>query len=242
MGHYNPGWEKRRGLMEDDCAIRAILFDSDNTLYNYKGAQSAACEAVIDYLGAGDPVNLNSYFLLNPAHCENHRIIQYYLNDIGIADGKKLKNACAIYTSKKLEKIILFEGVYETIVRLRERKLLLGIVTNSQSRDVCTYLEKNGIKDFFQCIVSPEESKTKKPAPGPFEMALSLLTVTSKNSLMVGDTIITDLIPAKKLGMKTILFCPEWNNDPLVRPESRDIDYSVNNFRGILDILDIISQ
>jgi len=227
--------------MTKGFAVQAILFDSDNTLYDYKGAQSAACEAVIAYAGVGDAANLNSYFLLNPFHSETNRIITYYLNDAGIFNDDTIQSACTVYNRKKLEKTVLFDGVYETVARLREQKIQLGIVTNSRSRDVGVYLEKNGINDFFQCIVSPDEANAKKPALVPFELALSLLAVKSRDSLMVGDNIMNDLVPAKKLGMKTILFDNQGDNTQPVRSECQDIDYCITSFREIHAILGTIS-
>lgn len=227
--------------MAEDCAIHAILFDSDNTLYDYKSAQLAACEALITYVGAGDAANLNSYFLLNPFNCENHLIIKYYFNDIGIFEDELLHNAYDVYNSKKMENTILFDGVYETIALLKEREILLGIVTNAQAGYVFSCLEKTNIKDFFQCIISPEVAHSKKPALGPFELALSLLAAKSRNSLMVGDNTINDLVPAKKLGMKTILFKNEKGDEQLIHTKYPDVDYYIVKFNCILDILDKIS-
>jgi HAD superfamily hydrolase (TIGR01662 family) len=224
--------------MADPSLVRAILFDADNTLYDYKGGQLSACEAVIAYTGVGNAKNLNSYFLLNPFHCENGLIITYYLHDIGIFDDEIVYDAGAIYEKIKCEKTICFDGVYETLQELRDRKIPLGIVSNARSRDLCSCLEKNGIREFFQVIVTPDEIDAKKPSLRPFERALSLLSAEPERSLMIGDTMANDLIPAKKLGMQTIFFNSEGGNGPSSPSGSQDVDYIISQFNCIPYILD----
>ena len=229
--------EEISGTMGEDRTVQAILFDSDNTLYDFKSAQSAACDAVIAYTGIGNAENLDSYFILNPFKGGNHLILTYYLNDIGISDDEILENAWTIYTGIKLEKTILFDGVYETLEQLRKRKILLGIVSNAPLCDLCPSLEKTNIRKFFQCIVTADEANAKKPSLSPFGRALSFLSTKPGNSLMVGDNIINDLVPAKKLGMKTILFnC--WTGNQIAPSERQDVDYAIKEFGEILTILD----
>jgi HAD superfamily hydrolase (TIGR01549 family) len=224
--------------MTEASSVRAILFDADNTLYDYKGAQLSACEAVIAYTGVGSAKNLNSYFLLNPFHCENCLIIAYYLHDIGIFDDETVRNAGTIYDRIKCEETICFDGVYETLKELRNREIPLGIVSNARSRDICPCLERNSIRKFFQVIVTPDEIDAKKPSLRPFERALSLLSAEPEHSLMIGDHRANDLIPAKKLGMRTILFNFEKGNGSGSPSGSQDVDYSIGHFRSILSILD----
>jgi HAD superfamily hydrolase (TIGR01662 family) len=224
--------------MADTSSVTAILFDADNTLYDYKGAQLSACEAVIAYAGAGNAKNLNSYFLLNPFHCESCLTITYYLHDIGIFDDETVHNAGTIYDRIKCEKTMCFDGVYETLKELRNREIPLGIVSNARSRDICSCLEKNGIREFFQVIVTPDEIDAKKPSLRPFERALSLLSAKPERSLMIGDNVANDLIPAKKLGMQTILLHFEKGNGSGSPSGLQDVDYSISHFNCILSILD----
>jgi len=43
--------------------IKSILFDMDNTLFDFIGAKHAACEAIVEYLGLKDGIVLFKYFL-----------------------------------------------------------------------------------------------------------------------------------------------------------------------------------
>jgi len=61
-----------------------------------------------------------------------------------------------------------------------------------------------GLEKYFE-IFTPRETKFLKPDPRAFLAVLEKLKVKAEETLMVGDELERDLIPAKKLGMETIL-------------------------------------
>ena len=54
-------------------------------------------------------------------------------------------------------------------------------------------------------VFTPRETKFKKPAPQAFLYPLNKLGLRPEEVIMVGDEIERDLVPAKNLGMETIL-------------------------------------
>jgi HAD superfamily hydrolase (TIGR01509 family) len=60
------------------------------------------------------------------------------------------------------------------------------------------------LEKYFQ-IFTPKETKFSKPDERAFLTVLNFFKVKPKETLMIGDEIERDLIPAKKLGMETIL-------------------------------------
>ena len=79
----------------------------------------------------------------------------------------------------------------------------LGIIAN-QEAGTEGRLEKWGIKNFFDVIVASTEAGCSKPDLRIFEIALSQAGCKPENAVMIGDRIDNDIIPAKKLGMKTV--------------------------------------
>jgi len=59
--------------------------------------------------------------------------------------------------------------------------------------------------DGFDKILTPTETKALKPNPKAFSFALKTFKVSPGQVLMVGDDLERDIIPAKKLGIKTVL-------------------------------------
>ena len=82
----------------------------------------------------------------------------------------------------------------------------LGLVTNfvdgPTARNV---IEKYGFDEIFDIIVVSGEEGYRKPKRMLFDKALSGLNSQPKHSVMIGDTLIADVIGPKELGMNAIL-------------------------------------
>lgn len=61
-----------------------------------------------------------------------------------------------------------------------------------------------GLEKYFE-IFTPRETKFLKPDPRAFLAVLEKLKIKPEETLMVGDELKRDLMPAKNLGMETIL-------------------------------------
>lgn len=73
-----------------------------------------------------------------------------------------------------------------------------------------TFYQRNkisalGISDYFSEIVTSGSVNIKKPEHAIFQIALSKLNSSSECSVFIGDNLKADVIPAKQLGMYTIL-------------------------------------
>ena len=56
--------------------IQAVLFDMDNTLFDFLEAKLIACRRIVAHLGAGDAESLLQYFLRETAGFEDLENIQ----------------------------------------------------------------------------------------------------------------------------------------------------------------------
>ena len=88
--------------------------------------------------------------------------------------------------------------------RLRERGLGLGIVAN-QPQAARERLARAGIGDLFEYQGLSGLTGFSKPDPRAFQEAAEALGMTPADCVMVGDRIDNDIVPAKTLGMATIL-------------------------------------
>lgn len=106
----------------------------------------------------------------------------------------------------------------------------------------------------FEKIFTIEDFGMTKPSPRPFKMVLDYTKLPAENHLMVGDRLEVDLIPAKKLGMKTCLVwhvkSASWRTTCLPRDtdkrrhftgwrKSKIADVSIPTVYDIVDILEI---
>ena len=90
----------------------------------------------------------------------------------------------------------LYDDVKE-IVNLPFKKAIL-------SANARFLIKSLGLEKFAK-IFTPKETKFLKPDPKAFLTVLETLRVKPERTLMVGNEIERDLIPAKRLGMKVIL-------------------------------------
>lgn len=118
-----------------------------------------------------------------------------------------------------LEKLEILPGVTESLFKLKETGYLIIVITNQSGiaqgiyqredmrlcheaiQEQCSY----SIDAFYYAPWHPSvtESLTRKPDSLLFEKAIAKYDIDMQYSWMVGDKD-RDLIPAKKLGLKTI--------------------------------------
>lgn len=61
-----------------------------------------------------------------------------------------------------------------------------------------------GLKDYFQTIVESAVVGVRKPDPRIFELGVEQLKMDAENIVVIGDSYDKDIIPASKIGCKTI--------------------------------------
>jgi 2-haloalkanoic acid dehalogenase type II len=76
------------------------------------------------------------------------------------------------------------------------------LVSNVDNADLASALRHNGLS--FDLIVTSEDCRAYKPRPEPFGKALSLLDLSGKEVLHVGDSLGSDVRGAKALGIPVL--------------------------------------
>lgn len=102
------------------------------------------------------------------------------------------------------ELISLFPGMEALIQELRRRGYKIGLVTSRLKATTMQGLDKYGIKDYFETVVTAEDTNKHKPDPEPIYIALRQLGSKPENSIMVGDTMF-DILCAKNAGVQSVL-------------------------------------
>lgn len=95
-------------------------------------------------------------------------------------------------------------GIADVLAALKLRGLNLGIVAN-QPLAVLKRLDREGIGHYFESRVITGTHGFRKPDVRLFLQACEDLDVSPGDCVMVGDRIDNDVLPAKVLGMRTVL-------------------------------------
>lgn len=98
---------------------------------------------------------------------------------------------------------VVYDDARETLETLKNRGYRLGIIAN-QPAGTAQRLQERGLSEFFDTVIASAEAGVAKPDSRIFEMALNAAECAPSNAVMVGDRLDNDILPAKKLGMKTV--------------------------------------
>ncbi len=128
-----------------------------------------------------------------------------------------------------------YEGVYETILALKERNYKLGIVTTKMSKAVERGLIKGRLDSLFDVVVTLDDVKKPKPDPEPIELALKLIGSSADETIMVGDNS-HDILAGKNAGTKTAGVA--WALKGREYLEQYGPDYMLDNMRDLLTIVE----
>ena len=79
-----------------------------------------------------------------------------------------------------------------------------GLVTSRLAYTTQQGLEKYDLKDYFDVVITAEDTKKHKPDPEPVNIALAKLDSRPEHSLMLGDTMF-DILCAKNAGVTSVL-------------------------------------
>ena len=100
--------------------------------------------------------------------------------------------------------ISVFPGMDDLIAEVKRRGYSLGLVTSRLYNTTMQGLEKYGLKEYFDVIVTANDTTKHKPDPEPVNITLEKLGAKPENSIMLGDTLF-DLMCAKNAGVRSVL-------------------------------------
>ena len=100
--------------------------------------------------------------------------------------------------------ISVFPGMDDLIAEVKRRGYRLGLVTSRLYNTTMQGLEKYGLKEYFDVIVTANDTTKHKPDPEPVNITLEKLGAKPENSIMLGDTLF-DLMCAKNAGVRSVL-------------------------------------
>lgn len=198
----------------------AVLFDTDNTLYEYEPANNKATKAVGEkiknLLGIREEEFKNKYKQAKLEVKEqlgktasSHSRLLYFQRLLEIL-GFKAQLLIALDLEQTfwrtfLDNAPLFNGVREIFDTLKKEKIPIAIVTDLTSHIQLRKLTYFGLEDVFDAVVTSEEVGADKPDIRVFKLALKKLNLISNNNIwMIGDNSYADIFGGKKINAITI--------------------------------------
>ncbi|MCR4334982.1 MAG: HAD-IA family hydrolase [archaeon] len=192
--------------------MKAVLFDLDNTLIDFMRMKKISCEAAISaMIDAGlemekDKAYEKLFSLYGVYGIEHQEIFQKFLEEVkGKVDYKILSRGIAAYRKMQAGYLEPYPHTRSTLIALREKGLKLGIVSDAPRLKAWMRLAEMDLTDFFDFVVTLDDTGELKPSALPFNAALEQLKCKPEEILFVGDNPGRDIKGAQESGMKTAL-------------------------------------
>lgn len=123
----------------------------------------------------------------------------------------------------------------EECLRKLSKKYKIGIIANqvfgSKER-----LEKIGLLKYINLVVASAEEGVAKPDLRIFEIALNRADCKAEEAVMVGDRLDNDIVPANKIGMKTVWIKQGFGGLAVPLTQEEQPNYIVENLSEIIGI------
>ena len=212
-----------------DKKIKAVLFDLGDTLLNFgevdiRAVFKEGAKSTYNFLKeAGQPVgSLKRYAL------RNFLAIRWrtFISDITGNDFDSLELLKKIGKTKNYnleeaqwqklaelwyEPLKKFghpeEDVKETLIKLKQMQLKLGIVSNTfvSALSLDKHMSQAGLSGFFDFVLYSYQVPWRKPDKKIFRYAADKIGEKCENIMFVGDRIDKDVVPALKINMAAAL-------------------------------------
>ena len=195
---------------------KAIIFDTDNTLYLYEVAHSAAINAVSEkaenILGINKKEFENAYEISKKdikaklgATASSHSRLLYFqrtIEHLGLRTRILLTlDLEQTYWRTFLANAQLFSHVKEFILLLKSNGIATANITDLTAQIQFRKMVYFGLDEYFDYVVTSEEAGHDKPDPKPFQIALDKLKIEPSKIWMVGDSPKEDMARAGLFGI-----------------------------------------
>lgn len=199
--------------------VKNLIIDLDNTLYGYDVPHGIALSTVLESFSkkfaiskektqqSFDKARKNTHLDL-PTRAASHNRLLYFqkmLEYNGINSMDYALEFYELYWGTFLENMTLFEGVIDYLENHRAKKkgkicILTDLTAHIQFRKI----EKLGLAEYVDFLVTSEEVGIEKPDPAMFAKALQKLDCDSSEALMIGDSWSKDIVGANSMGITSI--------------------------------------
>jgi HAD superfamily hydrolase (TIGR02253 family) len=192
--------------------LKAIIFDLDNTLIDFMLMKRKSIDAAIEaMIKAGLKLDKEKatkilWRLLDEVGFEDPMIFQKFLVRVhGEIDWKILGYAIVAYRTAREQYMKPYPFTKQTLGWLKKKGFMLAIVTDAPKIKAYIRLASIDILNYFDTIITFDDTYSAKPHFLPFRRAMKTLEVKPKECLVVGDNPDRDIVGGTKMGMLTCL-------------------------------------
>ncbi len=223
-----------------------LLFDADNTLFNFDAGNRRAFSEVCriyhlpdtdELFHAYEAVNAEMWSAFDRGECTKDFLVverfRLFLERAGLQADPVQCNK--IHLSTLATNTVLLPHALE-VCRTLAQTHSLYIVTNAVAAVQKARLAASDLRPYITDAFISEDAGASKPSVAYFDYAFSRIPgITRENCLLIGDSPSSDLQGANNYGIP----CCWYNPRGLARPDGIRIDYEIRDLPELLPIVDL---
>lgn len=228
-----------------------LLFDADMTLFDFDSAEREAFGVVMRRNNVGfTEEDYLRYRKINAALWDKYgrgeiekdflQVERFasFLRTVGNPGGLDASMINRQYIDALADSSTLLDGAEESCAKL-SAVYDLYIVTNGVSRTQKKRFANSSIRQYIKDIFVSEDAGAPKPMETYFDYVFSRIGEERRaGSVIIGDSLTTDIAGGKRAGIGTILFCPsEKLPDGISSPDAAVPDYIVHGHAELRKLL-----
>lgn len=223
-----------------------LLFDADNTLFNFDAGNRRAFSEVCrichlpdtdELFHAYEAVNAEMWSAFDRGECTKDFLVverfRLYLERAGLQADPVQCNK--IHLSTLATNTVLLPHALE-VCRTLAQTHSLYIVTNAVAAVQKARLAASDLRPYITDAFISEDAGASKPSVAYFDYVFSRIPgITRENCLLIGDSPSSDLQGANNYGIP----CCWYNPRGLARPDGMRINYEIRDLPELLPIVDL---
>ncbi len=180
--------------------FQSVTFDLDGTLLDTVADLAEACRLMLDDLGAPQRSVAEVHRFVGKGMAV---LVERCLTWDVPPTVERLQAGIEAfkrhYATVNGAQAVIYPGVLEGLAAWKASGLKLGVVTNKPGMFTEVLLERTGLLDYFEVVVSGDTTTHKKPHPEPILHACRLFGVRPDRNLHIGDSE-NDILAARAAG------------------------------------------
>ena len=221
-----------------------LLFDADNTLFDFDKANRTAFSAVCTEHDIPDTEeNFRTYEQCNARMwaafdrgevTKDFLVVQRYRDFLAAIGLERSAEGCnhTHLTTLGISNVLL--PYAEEVCRELSRTHRLYLVTNAVASVQRERLRRSTIVPYITDAFISEEAGAAKPSTDYFDYVFAHIDgITRENCIVIGDSLSSDIKGANNYGLP----CCWYNPKGVARPSDLRIDYEITDLRQLFDIV-----
>ncbi|MCG7335725.1 HAD family hydrolase [Sporosarcina sp. ACRSM] len=160
------------------------------------------------------------------------------LQRLGIDDADLGSELAELFPAERKKSPFIYEETFEVLDRLKDNYQLVLLTNGSPSLQQTKLTITPEIAPYFEHIIISGAFGKGKPDPAIFQHVLSTCEVSADEAIMVGDNLMTDILGASRVGMRSVWI----NRENKERSEESIPTYEIDHLEKLMPILDMLAM